>query len=70
MQLSAQLQAMKSYVEDDSVRIGRAASVSAAAAIQEYVRLLTAAAANNARASGDSVLRASHVNAAARDLDI
>jgi hypothetical protein len=61
---------MKSYVEDDSLRIGRAASVSAAAAIQEYVRLLTVAAASNARASGDTVLRASHVNDAGRALDL
>jgi hypothetical protein len=61
---------MKSYLEDDGVRIGRATSVSAAAAIQEYVRLLTTAAAKNARANGDSVLRSSHVHDATRSLDL
>jgi hypothetical protein len=61
---------MKTYLEDDSVRIGRSTSVSAAAAVQEYVRLLTAAAAKNARANGDSILRGSHVLAASRALDM
>jgi hypothetical protein len=61
---------MKTYLEDDSVRIARATSVSAAAAIQEYVRLLTAAAAKSARANGDSVIRSCHVHDAARALDL
>ncbi len=64
------LQALKTYLEDDSVRIGRITSVSAAAAIQEYVRLLTAAAAKTARANCDSIVRSSHVNDAARALDL
>jgi hypothetical protein len=63
-------QALKTYLEDDSVRIGRATSVAAAAAIQEYVRLLTVTAAKNARENGDSVLRASHVHDATRALDL
>jgi hypothetical protein len=61
---------MKSYLEDDTVRIGRATSVSAAAAVQEYVRLLTSTAAKKARENGDNVLRASHVHDAARTLDL
>lgn len=70
LQLNVHLQAMKTYLEDDSVRIGRATSVSAAAAIHEYVRLLTAAAAKAARTNGDNILRANHVHNAARALDL
>jgi hypothetical protein len=69
-QLNLYTQAMKTYLEDDTVRIGRATSVSAAAAVQEYVRLLTATAAKTARENGDNVLRASHVQDAARAMDL
>ena len=62
-------QAMKSYLDDDSVRIGRATSFAAAAAIQEYVRLLTISAAKHALDNGDGVVRAGHVHDAARSLD-
>jgi hypothetical protein len=61
---------MKTFLEDESIRIGRATSVAAAAAIQEYVRLLTVTAAKQALDSGDSVLRSSHVHDAARALDL
>lgn len=69
-QLNIHSQAMKTYLEDDSIRIGRATSVAAAAAIQEYVRMLTAAAARTARNNGDTILRSSHVHDAARALDL